>query len=71
MATTTEFSNQHMGNVNIDTDSLIMAIFKETGRPVFDDSFGGGVAFANNKSHKTYHELAAAFDIDINDHLEA
>lgn len=44
--------------VQLDTDALVAAVGDATGHPVFQDSYGSGVALVNNVSYATYQDLA-------------
>ena len=44
--------------VEIDTDALCLAVEKEFGHAVFQDSYGGGIALVDGVSFATYAELA-------------
>lgn len=49
----------------IDTDKLVSAVESAAGESVFQDSYGSGVAMVKNVSYNNYHDLAEAFDLDI------
>ena len=49
----------------IDTDKLVSAVETAAGEPVFQDSYGNGVALVKNVSYATYRELADKFGLDI------
>lgn len=58
-------SADEFSTFEIDTDSLISAVEAAAGVPVFQDSYGAGVALVKGVSYSTYRELAEAFDLDI------
>ena len=52
----------------IDAAALFAAVEQSAGQPVFQDSYGEGVAVVDGISYSTFRELADAFDIDIDQH---
>jgi len=49
----------------IDTDKLVSAVEDIAGEAVFQDSYGDGIALVKGQSYMTYRDLAAAFDLDL------
>ena len=52
----------------IDTNRLIQDVSDKAGRPVFEDSYGSGVALVENNSYPDYLALAQAYGLDITDY---
>lgn len=50
----------------LDTDKLIAAVEEKAGEPVFQDSYGDGIAWVKGDSYATYRALAEAFGLNIN-----
>ncbi|MDY0105321.1 MAG: DUF2525 domain-containing protein [Giesbergeria sp.] len=51
----------------IDTDALCAAVEAETGKTVFQDTYGSGVALVDGESFATHKELAESIGRDISD----
>ena len=45
--------------VEIDTDAICAAVEQSTGKTVFQDGYGAGVALVDGVSYATYNDLAA------------
>lgn len=46
--------------IELDIDALCAAVGDKAGAPVFEDSYGNGVALVGDKSYRSYQELADA-----------
>ena len=51
----------------IDLDKLCDAVSDAAGEPVFQDSYGNGVASVKGESYTTHREMAEAFGLDLSD----
>jgi hypothetical protein len=49
----------------IDAEALCAAIEAKTGQPVFQDSYGDGVAESENQSFQTYRTLADHYELSL------
>lgn len=58
-------SRSELDVFEIDTDRLVSAVEAAAGESVFQDSYGNGIALVKGESYSTYHELADAFALDI------
>lgn len=54
--------------IKLDIQALCTAVGEKAGVPVFEDSYGNGVALVGDKSYSSYQELAAAHGLNCWDY---
>lgn len=60
-------SRDEIAVFEIDTARLVSAASDAAGEPVFQDSYGNGIAVVKGVSYATYRDLSEAFGLDITD----
>ena len=64
MRTATEYNFDIVcDDIVINVDALVEAVEKATSTPVFQDSYGDGVALVDGVSFNTFHDLAENFGL--------